>query len=50
VSLFDDPRRATLDAVIDRLNRRYGCTTVTIGTAYARHSISAMNAFRSGNR
>jgi DNA polymerase IV len=33
LNMFDDPRRANLDAVIDRLNRRYGRTTITRGTA-----------------
>ena len=29
LNMFDDPRRAKLEAVIDRLNRRYGRTTIT---------------------
>jgi hypothetical protein len=33
LNMFDDPRRAKLEAVIDRLNRRYGRTTITRGIA-----------------
>src|SRR4051812_2797089 len=31
LNMFDDSRRAELEAVIDRLNRRYGRTTITRG-------------------
>jgi len=32
LNMFDEPRRASLEAVIDRLNRRYGRTTITRAT------------------
>jgi hypothetical protein len=40
--MFDEPGRADLESVVDRLNRRYGCTTLTRGVAleaaqYLRH-------------
>jgi hypothetical protein len=33
LNLLDDPRRAGLDAAIDRLNRKHGRATVTRGAA-----------------
>jgi len=33
LNMFDEPRRVALEDAIDRLNRRYGRTTVTSGTA-----------------
>jgi hypothetical protein len=33
LNMFDDARRVSLEAAIDRLNRRYGRTTITRAAA-----------------